>query len=329
MQSLLLPLAATKEFEKAARKAAASPLVAAKNLVTHPIDTLSGVQKGVWKFLNQAGQSVKEVGEGRQPDAVDGGIGANAIGYSKVKRGIALRLGVDPYSTNPIFQQALDEVAWPAFAGGLTVKLGIAGVSFGLGAAGTAIAATDMTGHLNKMLLDNSPADLRLKNLGFLLGMGLSRADAVAFLNNNAISPSTQTILIAALNQLTTATGQDTFIRLATTSTNEQEALFYQQSAQLMAGWNAAMPVAFITDLNGLPVCQMEGGTVVAPLEWDYVVWTPMTERFVRALKAATFSTPASGQAIAVTGVLSPMSVQALTARGVTFSEKGLPNPLK
>src|SRR5690606_26691239 len=135
-----------------------------------------------------------------------------------------------------------------AFAGGFVVKLGIAGASFGLGAAGTAISATDMTGNLNNMLRDNNATDLQLKNLGLLLAMGLDRASANAFLNNTAISPTTQTILVAALESLSAATGRDDFIRLAAASLDEQQGLFFQQSAQMMAKLNGVMPVTLITE---------------------------------------------------------------------------------
>jgi hypothetical protein len=46
-------------------------------------------------------------------------------------------------------------------------------------------------------------------NLGLLTNnMGIDRAVAVAFLNNNAISPSTQTLLVSALAQLGNIPGQ-------------------------------------------------------------------------------------------------------------------------
>jgi len=47
--------------------------------------------------------------------------------------------------------------------------------------------------------------------------------------------------------------------------------------------------VAGITHLNGLTVCQTNDSTVVVPIQWDYVVWTPITERFITALKAQKF----------------------------------------
>jgi len=51
-------------------------------------------------------------------------------------------------------------------------------------------------------------------------------------------------------------------------------------------------------------VCQTKDGTVIVPIQWDYVAWTPMTERFVTALKAQKFTTPVSGYAVILTGVV-------------------------
>jgi len=95
-----------------------------------------------------------------------------------------------------------------------------------------------------------------------------------------------------------------------------------------MANLNNTTPVARITHLNGLTVCQTNDGTVVVPIQWDYVAWTPMVERFVTALKTAHFDERPSGYLVAITGVVSPMAGDALTARAIKFSEKQLPNPL-
>lgn len=326
---ILQNVSATQEFKDAAAKAAKSPIIAARNLVTNPVGTIAGVQKGIWKFLNQAGQSVKEIGEGRQPDPIDGNLVTNAVGYSKVKRDIALKLGVDPYSTNPTFQQALDKVAWPMFAGGFTVDLGMAALSAGIGTAGKVLTATNLSGDLNNMLRDNSPTELRLQNLKVLLGLGVDRAASDAFLNNNAISPTTQTIMVAALGQLTNTRGVQDFVVQATASASEEDALFFQQSAQLLAGLNVVTPVTLVTNLHGFPICQLQGGTVVVPLAWDYVIWTPSTEKFLAALQAQQMPNPPNGYAVVVSGVLSPTSTEALRMRGVKFSQMVLPGPLK
>jgi hypothetical protein len=171
--------------------------------------------------------------------------------------------------------------------------------------------------------------DLRLMNLGKLLDMGIPREDAVVFLNNAAISPSAQTILVAALVQLDGTLGRGEFVRQASGSEDEHDALFFQRCAQLMAKLNGNVPLARITQLNGLPVCVTTSSAVVVPIQWDYVSWTPMTERFVTALQAADFGIQASGYFVALTGVVSPMADEALTSRGIMLLEKQLANPLK
>ncbi len=96
-----------------------------------------------------------------------------------------------------------------------------------------------------------------------------------------------------------------------------------------MANLNNSTPVARITHLKGLAVCETNNGTVVVPIQWDYVAWTPMTERFITALKAQKFTTPASSYSAIVTGVVSPMTAQALAAGGVNVMTKALPGPLQ
>jgi hypothetical protein len=314
----------TKEFTQAAAQAAAAPLKVAQDLVTNPVSTISSVPKGIWGFLNQAGEAVKEAAEGQQGTAAEGNTVENMTGFSKTKRDLAIKLGVDPYTTNKVFQKELNKVAWPAFLGKFTVDLGMAAVG------GAALSAANWTSTLSDALREKSPTELRLMNLGLLTNnMGVSRATADGFLNNNAISPTTQTILVAALAQLGNIPGQAEFIRQAATSQDEHDAIAFQQSVQLMANLNNSAPVARITHLNGLTVCQTNDGTVVVPIQWDYVVWTPITERFITALKAQKFTTSVSGYTVILTGVVSPMTAQALAARGVNVTTKALPSPLQ
>jgi hypothetical protein len=96
-----------------------------------------------------------------------------------------------------------------------------------------------------------------------------------------------------------------------------------------MANLNNSTPVARITHLNGLTVCQTNDGAVVVPIQWDYAAWTPTTEHFIDALKAWKFTTPASGYTVILTGVVSPVAAHALAARRVNVTSKALPGPLR
>ncbi|HEY5894904.1 MAG TPA: hypothetical protein VIT91_16915 [Chthoniobacterales bacterium] len=323
----LQALSQTDEFAQAAAQAVATPLNVAQDLVTDPVDTISSVPRGIWGFLNRAGDAVKQATEGQGGGLGSGNAVANMSGFSKTKRDLALKLGVDPYCNNEAFQRELNKVAWPAFLGKFTVDLGMAAVT---GGAGTALSVANWTATLQDSLRDKSPTDLRQMNFNLLTNnMGAAGADADAFLNNGAISPTTQTLIVAALAQLGNIPGQAAFIRQAAGSQNEHDALAFQQSAQIIANLNNTAPVARITHFEGLTVCQTNDGTVVVPIQWDYVAWTPGVAKFVTALKARKFSTPPTAYTLMINGVASPAATQALGGLGVNLVTKALPGPLQ
>jgi hypothetical protein len=323
----LQAMSQSREFTQAAAQAAAAPLNVAQDLVTQPVATISSVPRGIWGFLNQAKQAVTDVAQGDASNIGGGNVVQNVSGFAKTKRDLALKLGVDPYCTNSAFQQELNKVAWPAFLGKFTVNLGMAAVT---GGAGAALSGLNWTATLQDSLRDQSPAQLRVTNLGLLTnGMGIATEAANAFLNNPAISPTTQTLIVAALGQLGNIPGQGEFIVQAAQSQDEHDALAFQQSVQLMAKLNANAPVARITHLGGLTVCQTNDGTVVVPIQWDYIAWTPLAEKFVTALQGAKFATAPTGYTVLLTGAVSPAAAQALAARGINVTPKALGGPLQ
>src|SRR5258708_555257 len=60
----LQAMSQTKEFTQAASQAAAVPLDVAQDLVDDPVSTISSVPKGIWGFLNRAGEAVKQATDG-------------------------------------------------------------------------------------------------------------------------------------------------------------------------------------------------------------------------------------------------------------------------
>jgi hypothetical protein len=318
----------SKEFGEAAAQAATVPINVARDLVTQPVETISSVPRGLWNLVNNAGTAIKQAATSgtASPDAVSNAV-SSMTGFSKTKRDIALRLGVDPYTDNQVFQTELSKVAWPVFLGKFTVGLGFSAIS---GGVGTALSAANVTNSLVESVREKSPADLRKMNLALLTNtMGVPAADASAFLDNPAISPTTQTILVATLGQLGNIPGQTAFIRQAATSQSEHDALAYQQSVQIMAKLNTSSPITRITHVSGLPVCQTKDGTVVVPIQWDYVAWTPAAAAFIAALKAQSFTPPPAAYTVMITGTMSPLTLQNLAALNVNAVQLALPGPLR
>jgi hypothetical protein len=317
----------TDEYKKALAKAAQSPVAMAKNLAKDPVGTVSGVPKGVWKFMNRTGQTIKEVGQKRERSAYEDNVLEDTIGFSKAKRELAAKLAVDPYSANATLQKDLNGIAWASYGGSMTLQVALAPVS---GGASVAITAFNVSDASIKALVDLSPTDLRRANLEKLLALGLDRAQANAFLNNRAFSPTHQTLLTNALSTLRGVAGLDTFLDLTTEAADDSDALFYQRTAALIARMQRETPLAELASYSGLPVALAQDGTLFVPLEWDYASWTERAAQFIRAIKGGNFGArKITGWQLVLTGVASPRAKEELAALGIRLIEKALPGPLQ
>ncbi len=315
-----------KEFMNAVEKSAKVPLNAAQSVLNDPVNTISSVPKGIFGFLSQTGQSVSDTLGGRKTPDAEGNAVENISGFSKVKRDLAIRLGVDPYSSNETFQKELTKAAWPIFLGNITVQAGMSCVA---GPAGKALSAFNMTGEMENSLRELNPTQLRMKNLASLAAMGISKEDSNAFLDNLKILPSSQTVIVNSLMQLGNIPGRNDFIHEVSGSDSELMSFSYQYTAEMMAKLSSTSPLTAITHTVHLTVCQNKDGTLLIPIEWDYAEWSPSLEAFVPAVKELKMPTPATGNSLVITGVVSPTTARELAARNMTVVVKALPGPLK
>lgn len=319
----------TDEYKQALAAAAASPLLVAKGLVEHPVSTITGVPKGLWKFMNRAGQGIKERADGRERSEYEDSNAAQLIGFSKAKRDVALKLGVDPYSSNPVLQKELNGVSWAAYAGKMTFMLATAPVSGGAGMALTAVGVTDT---FDQAIRDQSPADLRLASLKRLLAMDCSRSDAEVFLNNTAFSPSVQTALVLHLDSMQGVANRAAFVRMAgMQADSEGDALFFAQTSRILAQLHVnGRTLSRLDTVGMLPVAIGTDGNLIVGLEWDYASWTANAADFVAQLKNAKLGKKApTGYVIALSGDASPTAQQQLGGAGVTLATRLSSGPLQ
>jgi hypothetical protein len=236
---------------------------------------------------------------------------------------------VDPYSSNQALQRELNGVSWAAYAGKMTFTLATAPVS---GGAGVALTASGVTTTFDQALRDQSPSDLRLAALKRLLEMGCARADADAFLNNPAFSPSVQTAIVLHLDAMSGVKNRASFIQLAADqSTSEGDALFFSETSRILAQLHTSgRTLARLESLGSLPVALGTDGNVIVALEWDYAAWTENASAFIAQLKTAKFGEKApTGFVVAVSGEASPMVKQKLGDAGITLAARLAPGPLQ
>lgn len=319
----LKELSGSQEYVEALKAAGQSSFNNAKQLVTNPVDTVSGLPKGLYKFMNRAGQSLKEAGKRKTSDYEDNAM-VDMIGFSKTKRGLALRFGVDPYSTNKAFQTELNRIAWASFAGKTTLG---GATMFVTGGAGAALSALNISESLQDVLRDSSPTDLRILNDTNLKKMGVGATSRERFLNNPMLSPTHQLTIVGALQKLQGVAGRDSFINMAAASADEIEANFYTATALLIARLGAA-DLARITAFDQLPLCVAKDGTVILALQWDYASWTEPADKFLAAVQQSSLC---AGKPLRVclSGQVSPMAREQLAARKIQVAELQQPGPLR
>jgi hypothetical protein len=317
----------TDGYKKALKAAAASPLVVAKDVVTRPVSTITGIPKGLFKFANRLGQGVKEKTDGRQRSQYEDSNAASLVGFSKAKRTVAIQLGVDPYSSNETLQRELNGLAWATFAGKMTFSLATAPIG---GAAGMALTGAGITNAFNKALLDQAPTELRLRNLKVLLAMGCDRAVADRFINSTAFSPSVQTAIVMDLETLDGVANRAAFVDLAgSEATDEGDALFFLGTSRVLAELHAKKPLARLQQVGRIPVAVRRDGRAIVAIQWDYAAWTDNAANFVGLFKASDFGKKPSGLTIGISGDASPIAQEKVKEANIELVTRIVPGPLR
>ena len=297
------------QFATAAKNATKSPLVAAGNLITNPVDTVIGIPQGVWRYATRASEMVR----GRRGEMEDS-VAKELIGFGGTKRKLAGQLGVDVYSSNPILQKNLNSLAWAAHAGGTMITVGFVAIRAASTVSSLSVMGASRVEGLNKMLLDNSPEDLRKRNRQQLAKMGLNGNEIDIFLRNPWYSPRHRTVLVEELAGMKKTKNRKKFITLATTAESEQDAFFFQRIAQLLRGYHETQsPISEIDLIGSLAVGYAANEALVLPLVMDQGWWSAEEAVITKALDER--APQGKKKQFWVTGKLSPRLVEELEAR--------------
>jgi hypothetical protein len=309
----LQTIAESDEFKAGAKHSSDETAAGIRSFVEKPKETLEGIPEGIGRFFKRTARAAKtgiqkidDMNQGRAPGApIEDGPGArlpggpsaapgdappqadiykatahaagqvalNALGYDDARRRLAKRLGVDPYTTNPVLAKKLDEVAKAAFTGGLTVDLVTSLVP------GGRIVQTST--RLSDWVWDTPPGDLRVEIERTLLGMGIAQTDVDLLLRHRWYPLSLQAALAKALADLEGVEGRAEVMPLALTVASEEQARFLVGTLRMTARYHREVkPLKSVAVLGTLVATATDGELVVAaPV--DYLSWTEALDRFV------------------------------------------------
>ena len=228
--AILQDIKKTKKFSKAIKEARNGLYKKAVDLILDPVDTITGVPKGGWRFIARSGEMVKGGPEGRE-----GGHVEALAEFFKLKCRYAYKLGVDVYSTNKKLQKELNSVSLAGFASGtetslLFTKAGKSAEGLMLKDAKDLkiITRSPFLDEIDKMLLDNTPEDLEIINREKLKQIVEENYVIEGFLNHDNYSPRMKTIIVHALAKMDSIKNRDIFIKQAILVDNDEIAFIYQ-----------------------------------------------------------------------------------------------------
>jgi hypothetical protein len=310
----------TEVFLKAAGTSVLNVGKGVATAVAKPTETAKGVGSGVKRLGVNLGRMTKRTADAatgedpaeasKQGDSAAVSAGKSVLGVSRASRRWAQKLGVDPYTTNPVLRKALDDIGEIDAAGSIATKvvLPIPGV-------------VGMTATVGGLVWGKDPEELRKINEQRLRELGVPDATAKKLFLNSAMTLSFETRLVAALHALKLPGSADR-VAAAADARHEREALFHVESAELLQQRHAKTPfTALLADsLATVAVTGDHKAFLLLPVDW--VRWTSVADTTVREIASrARQELKATNFVIMLTGKASARAAKELAALGWSVTE--------
>lgn len=324
--AVLRDIKKTKAFSQAIKEARKGPYKKAVDLILNPVDTLTGVPKGGWRFITQSGEMIKGGPGGRE-----GGHADALADFFKLKCRYAYKLGVDVYSKNKELQKGLNSVSMAGFASGMETSLLL--TKAGKSAEGLMLKdAEDLKiitrkpflDEIDKMLLDNTPDDLEIINREKLKQIVGETYVIEGFLNHSDYTTRSQTIIVHALVNMEGVKNRDIFIKQAILVDNDEVAFIYQRMAEMIYDYHKNVkPVVEIIPVRKMVANYTSDQAIIATLPIDNLYWSESTDVFVSELLQLSESEdrPVTQVIMGISGEATSQAKEVLTGRGIVIKE--------
>jgi hypothetical protein len=315
-------VSSTEVFAKEVAISAERPVADATQMVVHPMDTVTGLPSGIGAFFGRVhlgasqmyatATNSSETGKQRaaQTASETGNITLTTLGYDQIRRNLAHKLHVDPYTSDPILTKKLNHVAWIMFSGRMLVDTAIS-VAVPGSMLITGVEATD------DLIYQTPKADLIMLVEHKLRRMGLSSTEIAAFSHNTAIPLSLQVSAVRDLEALGHIPGRRAAAVALGRVVTEYQARFLVTSLRMLSQWSQQNSRITRIQVRGVLVAHDESGTVIVPAPVDYVSWTPRIAGFATDPELLSLH----NRVLWITGKMTPLARQQLTASSWTFQE--------
>jgi hypothetical protein len=327
----LVKVSKTDVFVKAAGASVVNVGKGVAAAVSAPEATAKGVGSGVKRFGTNLGRKAKRTTD----QAVDGakaddkpqegasksttekaaetgtGMAYSMLGVNKGARKWAQKVGVDPYTTNPLLKKALTDIGKVDAAGGLAAKIvvPVPMVVSGTARVGNLVWATD-------------PEELLKMNEAKMKQLGASPEVVKQMYLSKGFTLSLHTRFVEALAAVSVK-GCGDYVATAAEADTEREAMFFVESAEMLRRFHEKSGVTAILEDSRAVVARAKDGRAVVLLPVDWIRWTePFDKASAELAQRAKAELGASKLELQTTARVSDTSKKELSARGFTIVEK-------
>jgi hypothetical protein len=263
------------------KSAGNSVLNVGKNVISavkDPVGTVAGIFRGLKRFGTNLGRRAKRAGDRaansakkdedskKTQDEQASDPVANAaksiLGVNKAMRRWARKVGVDPYTTNPVLRKALEDIGTADAAGNIMTKIVL-----------PIPAVVSQTAQVGNLVWGKDPEELRKLNEKRLKELGADGETIKDLYISRGFTLSLQTRLVNGLYAVK-AKGSADYAETATEADTEREGLFFAESAEMLQRFHAESAVVEILPDSRTLVAKTKNGraTVLLPVDWMY--WT-------------------------------------------------------
>ncbi len=306
----------TGVFAKALASSAERPVADAANMVVHPMDTVTGLPSGVGELFGRVSLGAQQIASSASNSFGSGqaaGQTANAtitaLGYDDVRRQLAKKLNVDPYSSDPILTKKLNKVAWIMFSARMTVDAAMMAVP------GSMIIST--VEFADDLVYQTPKADLIILVQKKLKNIGLSQEEIVAFTSNTAIPLSLQVKAVKDLEALGNIPGRRAAAVHLGNMMTEYQARFLVTSLHMLVQWSQQRSPITRIYASGILVARDQNHHTILPAPVDYLSWTQRIAGFATDPQLIGMQ----NRVLWTTGKMTPLARQQLTAHGWSVHE--------
>jgi len=237
-----------------------------------------------------------------------GSAAVNMLGFDNSRRKLAKRLGVDPYTTNRVLDEKLDEVTWSIFAGDFGIDVATSLIP------GSIVVSTSSLE--TNWVWDTPPGDLRVKIEEVLLRLNISQGDVDRLLRHRSYPLSYQAALTFALEALGEVQGHEQIMSMALSVKSIDQARFVVNSLRMLKQYHETMQPIEVLHVQGTIFASNDKDRLIIAAPVDYLSWIDVVDKFSGNSKLS-----GKKPELYIAGAASELVNEQLTLRGWTIHQ--------